>query len=46
MGDSPYSADSSRADFWLFPKLKKGKRFPDVEDMKTIYKKRQSCSGF
>jgi histone-lysine N-methyltransferase SETMAR len=34
----PYSPDLAATDFWLFPKLKsglKGKRFSDVEDIKS-----------
>jgi hypothetical protein len=37
-----YSPDLAPADFWLFPKLKsvlKGKRFLDVEDIKSSVKK-------
>jgi transposase len=47
----PCSPDFAPADFWLFPKLKsalKGNRFSDVEDIKSMKKKKtwHSCSGF
>jgi hypothetical protein len=41
MDHLPYSPDLAPADFWLFPKLKsvlKGKRFSDVEDIKSSVK--------
>jgi hypothetical protein len=51
MDRSPYSPDLAPADFWLLPKFKsvlKGKRFLDVEDIKSSEKNfdRHSCSGF
>jgi histone-lysine N-methyltransferase SETMAR len=42
MDHPPYSPDLALADFWLLPKLKsvlKGKRFSDVEDIKSSVKK-------
>jgi histone-lysine N-methyltransferase SETMAR len=42
MDHPPYSPELAQADFWLFPKLKsvlKGKRFSDVEDIKSSVKK-------
>jgi histone-lysine N-methyltransferase SETMAR len=51
MDHPPYSPDLAPAVFWLFPELKsvlKGKRFSDVEGIKSYVKKidRHSCSGF
>jgi transposase len=52
MDHPPYSPDLAPADFWLLPKLKsvrKGKRFSDVEDIKSSVKKhldRHSSSRF
>jgi hypothetical protein len=42
MDHPPYSSDLASADFWLFPELKsvlKGKRFSDVENIKSPVKK-------
>jgi hypothetical protein len=51
MDHPPYSPDLAPADVWLFPELKsvlKGKRFSDVEDIKSFVKcfDIYSCSGF
>jgi histone-lysine N-methyltransferase SETMAR len=38
----PYSPDLAPGDFWLFPELKsvlKGKRFLDIEDIKSSVRK-------
>jgi histone-lysine N-methyltransferase SETMAR len=46
MDHLPYSPDLAPADFWLFPKLKsvmKGKRFSDIEDIKSPVKKFLTC---
>jgi hypothetical protein len=43
MDHPPYCPDLATADFWLFPELKsvlKGKRFSDVEDIKSSVKKK------
>jgi hypothetical protein len=42
MDHPPYSPDLAPADVWLFPELKsvlKGKRFSDVEDIKSSVRK-------
>jgi histone-lysine N-methyltransferase SETMAR len=52
MDHPPCSPELAPSDFWLFPNLKsvlKGKRFSDVEDMKSSVKEnvdRYSSSGF
>jgi hypothetical protein len=48
MDHPQYSPDLAQADFWLLPELKnmlKGKRFSDVQDIKSSVKEidRQPC---
>ena len=38
MPQPPYSPDLASCDFFLFPKLKKGRRYATIEEIKTASK--------